>query len=296
MISGIRKINNGILLSLLSTFCFSVGNVLTKYISNDVPFTEIAFFRSFIGLVLVSGYMFNNGYTFKATHRKILFLRGLLGGSALLCSFYAISKIKLGEVSILFQLSPVFVVVFANIILKEKLPKFFYILLISSLIGCVLVIKPSFSSFGNFASFISVLGAILIGLAYVCIRALSKEHKTHMIVLYFSFTASIVALPWIRNFIMPSLNQWLVLMGIGLAATFAQFFMTKAYSVEKAGIVSMVSYVGLFLNVSWGMLIWKEYLDLYSLIGGVLILASCLILSLKVYNQKKHMVPVSLGD
>ena len=292
MISKITKIKNGILLSLLATFFFSLSNLFTKLISNQVSYTQIAFSRSFIGLIIVVGYMVWNRRTFKVKKKKILFLRGLLGGAALLCSFYAISKIKLGEVSVLYQLSPVFISVFAHIILGEKLPRFFYLLLVLSLAGCILVIKPTLSNLGNIPAFIAVLSAVLVALAYVCIRALSKEHKAHIIVLYFSFTAAIIPLPWVSYFIIPSGYQILILLVIGVVATVAQFFVTKAYGAEKAGIVSMISYTSVFFNVLWGILIWKEYLDIYSIIGGFMILSSCIILSLSVYHNKKTIAPV----
>ncbi|MCX6113553.1 MAG: DMT family transporter [Proteobacteria bacterium] len=296
MISKITSIRSGILLSLLATFFFSLTNLLTKLISSQVPFTQIACSRSLIGLIIVVGYMLWAGRTFKVKKKKILFLRGLLGGAALLCSFYAISKIKLGEVSVLYQLSPVFISVFAHLMLGEKLPRFFYLLLILSLAGCILVIKPTMSNLGNIPAFVAVLSAVLVALAYVCIRALSKEHKTHIIVLYFSFTAAIIPLPWVSYFIIPNSYQLLILLAIGVVATIAQFFVTKAYGAEKAGIVSMISYTSVFFNVLWGILIWKEYLDVYSVIGGVMILSSCVILSLSVHYNKKTIVPVVPGD
>jgi drug/metabolite transporter (DMT)-like permease len=296
MISRLRKIKNGILLSLLATFCFSLGNVFTKMISDSVPFSQIAFARSFIGLIIVASYMAWNGYTFSVKKKRILILRGMLGAVALLCSFYAISKIKLAEVSILFQLSPFFVAVFARFILKERLPRFFYILLFFSLAGCLLVMKPSFSNIGSLPALMSIVASVLAALAYVCVRSMSKEYRSHMIVLYFCLTAAIVPMPWIPFFIVPSYYQLFILLMIGVVTTFAQFFLTKAYGLEKAGVVSMVGYVGVLLNIFWGVVIWREYLDTASIIGGVLILASCVILSWSVYKKKEDMAPVLPGD
>jgi len=74
---------------------------------------------------------------------------------------------------------------------------------------------------------------------------------------------------------------------LGAVATLSQFIMTKAYSLEKAGVVSMLSYVGVFFSVAWGFLIWGEELDVYSVIGGIIIIASCSILSYKIYTKNK---------
>lgn len=281
---------SGVILSILSAFVFSISGMILKLLSSAVPFTESAFFRSFIGLIMVVVYMLANGYSFKVKNKKGLLLRGFFGGIAMLFYFYGVYKIKLGEVSILFQLTPVFVVIFGLWFLKERLPKFFYWLIILSLVGVFMIIKPGFSSFEGFAPLVVVLSALFSALAYICIRELSKEHRVHIIVYYFCIVSTLVTLPFAYEFIMPSFYELFMLVMLGLVATLAQFIMTKAYSLEQAGVVSMLSYVGVFFSVAWGYLIWGEELDIYSVIGGIIIIASCSILSYKIYTRNKVSV------
>jgi hypothetical protein len=75
--------------------------------------------------------------------------------------------------------------------------------------------------------------------------------------------------------------------------------MTKAYYFERAGIVSMISYSSIFFAVFWGILIWQEYLDVSSIIGGsfhgtrlVLILSGALLL-LQLTLADEGMYPIS---
>jgi drug/metabolite transporter (DMT)-like permease len=281
---------SGVILSVLSAFVFSISGMILKLLSSDVPFTESAFFRSFVGLVMVVIYMLANGYSFRVKNKKGLLLRGLFGGIAMLFYFYGVYKIKLGEVSILFQLTPVFVVIFALWFLKERLPRFFYWLIVLSILGVLMIVKPGFSSFEGFAPLVVVLSALFSALAYICIRELSKEHRVHIIVFYFCIVSTLVTLPFVYEFIMPSLYELFMLVMLGVVATLAQFIMTKAYSLEQAGVVSMLSYVGVFFSVAWGYLIWGEELDLYSVIGGIIIIASCSILSYKIYTKNKVSV------
>ena len=291
MINKIRSINNGIFLSLLSTFMFSVMFMLIKLVSASIPSEEIVFFRSLICTILVLLYVWANKYTLEVKNKGVLIMRGLLGAAAILCSFYTVSKIKLGEASILFQMAPVFVVIFAHFILKEALPKFFYGLLLLSVVGCLLVIKPSFTNWGSIPALVGIASTAMAAGAYICIRSLGKEHNVYVIVLYFSVTATIAPIPiMLKRFIVPNMTELVILALVGIFATMGQFFMTKAYRVEKAGIVSMTTYTGLFFNIFWGIVIWGEKLDIASIMGGLLILISCLVLSYKTYTYSNEPV------
>jgi drug/metabolite transporter (DMT)-like permease len=230
--------------------------------------------------------MLHNNISLTSGNKKLLFLRGLLGGAALLLSFYAVSKMKLSEVSILLQTTPIFVVIFAKMFLKEQLPKSFYLLMLLSICGVLFVIKPSFNSIGSIPAMLALLSAILASAAYVCIKSLRKTHSTQIVVLYFTMAAMLVPIPlmW-NNFVIPGLRDSIFLFVLGITATAGQFFMTKAYGVEKAGVVSMVNYTTVFFNMFWDIVIWSALLDLGSIVGGTLILLSSVILTIKTYSE-----------
>jgi len=285
MFGKIRDIKSGVVLALCSTFFFSVMYLFTKLASQHIPTPEVAFFRGLIGVVIVVPYMLYKGVSLTSGNKKLLFLRGLLGGIAVLLSFYAVSKMKLSEVSILLQTSPIFVVIFARMFLKEKLPKSFYFLMGLSICGVLFVIKPDVKSIGSVPAMLALFSAIVASIAYVCIKSLRKTHSTEIVVLYFTITAMVVPIPLMWNsFVVPSLMDLVLLLMVGMSATIAQFFMTKAYGVEKAGLVSMVNYTTVFFNMFWDIIIWSAVLDLGSLLGGALIILSSVILTLRSYS------------
>jgi len=289
MFDWVRKIKSGVVLSLCSTFFFSVMYLFAKLASKHIPTAEIAFFRGFIGLVLLVPYMLHKKISLTSGNKKLLFLRGLLGGVSILLSFYAVSTMKLSEVSILLQTTPIFVVIFARAFLKEKLPRFFYVLMLLSMCGVLFVIKPSFSSIGSVSAILALLSAIIASIAYVCIKSLRKTHNTYIVVFYFTVTAMLVPIPlmW-GNFVVPNPRDIALLSMVGISATIGQFFMTKAYGIEKAGLVSMVNYTTVFFNIFWDILIWGAILDMGSLIGGALIILSSLVITLKAYSDQTN--------
>jgi len=46
------RVDKGVILAILSSFTFSIMNVLVKLVSNRIPSNEIAFFRGIIGVIL----------------------------------------------------------------------------------------------------------------------------------------------------------------------------------------------------------------------------------------------------
>ncbi len=283
------QLKKGILLMLLASFTFSIMGALVKFSSTNLPSQEVVFFRSFVSLIFITIMMKIKGVTFKGNNVPLLVLRGLIGSIALLGYFYTVSEIKLGDAHILIQISPIFVVLFAYIFLREKVHKVFFILLIATLIGTTLIIKPDFTNFDNIPGVIGFFSAILAAGAYVLIRFLGKTNSSYLITLYFMGISTLLSFPiMIPTFVIPSFIELIAMIGVGLTSSVAQLLMTKAYSIEKAGYISMIGYSGVFFNIMWGYLFWSEMLDELSIIGGMLIITACISLNL-IQNREKRL-------
>ncbi len=257
-------------------------------VSTTIPTMEIVLFRSIVTFFIIAGYMLKRRYSFKAKNIPLLALRGLFGGIGLLGFFFMLSRIKLAEAGIIFQLIPVFVVILSWIFLREKLRRIELLLLLTSVVGAILVIKPGAAIGQSLPALIGLFSALVAAGAYICIRFLSRDHHSYIIILFFalgSITVSVI--PAIIYFVLPSFNDLLLLFGIGITSALAQIAMTKAYSRERAGPVAMVGHVGVVFNISWGYLFWREVLDLYSWIGGSLIVGACIILNLNIGRKGK---------
>lgn len=277
-----NRLGKGVLLALLAAVTFSFMNVFTKMISENIPSSEIVFFRSVFSAIIIIIIMHRGHHSFKGHNVPLLTLRGILGGIGLLGFFYTIANIKLADASILMHLNPLFVVIFAFFFMHEKIPRSYIYLLLLSLIGSMFIIKPGFSNANSFAAMIGVVSAIFAAGAYTCVRALGKKNNTYIIVLYFVVAAMIISFPMMINkFVIPSFLELLILFGVGVTSSLAQLFLTKAYRLEKAGIVAMTGYTGILFNAIWGYVLWNETLDIYSITGGIMIISSCLILTVK---------------
>lgn len=272
----------GILYALLAPLGFSLMNVLAKYTTHHLPSIEVVFFRSLFSLIILAAIIFIKNETLHSKQLPLLIMRGIFGALGLIGVFYTLAHLKLADASILLQLNPIFVALFALLFLKERPPKRFGMLLSLALFGAVLMIRPSFETGISFAALVGIISAIMAAAAYTCVRQLAKNNSTNIIIFYYMLVAAILSsVLAYQNYMPPTNLEWLALIGIGMTSSMAQIFLTKAYQLEKASVVAMLSYIAVLLHFTWGYLLWGETLDLFSLFGAIFIIGPCALLVLK---------------
>ncbi|SHK45642.1 Uncharacterized membrane protein [Hathewaya proteolytica DSM 3090] len=279
------KYTKGILFMLASAFLYALMNVVIK-LGNNIPLFQRLFFTNLITFIISVILVKKNRASIfgQKSNQKALFIRSLFGLMAMITNFYAISKLSIADSSMLNKLSPFFVTLFAYVILKEKMNKLQIPSLIVVFIGALLVIKPKFSMtmIPAASGFIS---AIVSGAAYTAISYIGDKEDSSTIVAHFSFVSMIgTGIPMLFNFVMPDFNMVMVLVGIGLCYGFAQITMTLAYKYAPAGEVSIYNYCNIIFAATLGFIVFKEIPDLYSLIGGIIIIITAI--TLFAYNKR----------
>ncbi|WP_051534169.1 DMT family transporter [Desulfitibacter alkalitolerans] len=271
---------NGVILAILSSLIFSIMNALVKAVSFTIPASEIVFFRSIIGTVIILILIKYSKVKFSREGIPMLSLRGLLGGLYMLAYFYTISKIPLIDAIILVNLSPVFVILLAAFLLKERLSQKAFMILPIVFLGVIFMIKPfNYSTYSVYA-LAGILAAVLAAGAATSIRYLSKKHHTYEIIFYFMAAATLISVPLMWNcFVVPTTLELFYLVCIGVVSLLAQVFLTKAFTHQSAAVVEVVRYIGIVFNAMWGFLFFAEIPDWLTVIGGTLIVAGCIALS-----------------
>src|SRR4051812_45669655 len=212
----------------------------------------------------------------------MLALRGVLGAFYLLAYFYTISKIPLADASLLAHLSPFFAIILAAILLKERIFKKALYLLPLVILGAILLVRPSNYSTYSIYAFFGILSALFAAGAATSIRYLSKKHHSYEIVFYFLATATLVSIPlmW-NNFVVPTSVELFYLVCIGVVSLLGQIFLTNAFTHENVVVVEVTRYIGIVFNAMWGFLFWTEVPDTLTILGGILIIMACILLSMK---------------
>jgi len=281
-----KTINKGILFMLLSALSFSTMGLMVRFADN-IPVFEKVFFRNLFSLFIVLFIVFKNKASLfgKKENKFLLVSRALFGVSGVILYFYAIDNMLLADASMLNKLSPFFVTLFAYLFLKEKISFIQIPGLILVFIGALLIIKPQFNItiVPSIAGFVSALCA---GAGGALVRALNKKEDYSTIVFYFSFVSVILVIPFMLfDFVIPNYSQLLGLIGTGVFAALYQLFLTLAYKYSKASDLAIYDYSTIVFSGLLGFIFYSEVPDLYSILGGLLIICSPIIVYL--YKNKK---------
>lgn len=281
----IEKKTKAIIFMLISAMGFTLMSVAVKFIP-QIPLFQKIFVRNLISC-LVAGFVLisqGRGFSIKRENFLPLFYRSFFGYIGVITNFYAVEHLYLADSNMLNKLSPITVSIFAVIFLKEKVDAKQIIGIILSFIGALFVIKPTFSM-SIIPSLSGLLSATLAGLSYTCIRYLNNKENPNIIVFYFSLFSVLGSMPLaVRDFVTPTFTQWLFLIAIGAAACLGQFFLTYAYKNAPASEVSIYNYSGIPYGIILGFLFFGEIPDIYSIIGGIIIV----VVAIYLYKHNKN--------
>lgn len=264
----------GVIYIIISALFFSIMAASVKSVP-DLPLTQKIFFRNFIGLIAVSLNIIKNKTRIKVHHPKLMLMRASFGLLGVGLYYAALERLPLADAVVLNNLSPIFVMIFAVFFLNETIKKGQKIAIGMGLMGALMVIKPTFS-LTILPALLALLSAAFAGAAYTILRKLTHYDRPQVIVFYFCLLSSIVLIPFmlIEGIVIPSLLEWIGLIGIGVSAYIAQIALTYGYKHAPASEISIYSYTNFIFSILWGVLIFHEFPDGLSIIGGVFILVS----------------------
>ncbi len=281
-----KNYGKSVLLMTVSSLSFAIMSLMVR-LAGDLPLFEKVFFRNLVALIIAVIIIYKRGDSLwgKKENRKFLILRGLGGLGGVMMYFYAISNMNLSDGTMLNKLSPFFVILFAALMLKEKLNKHQIIAVIVAFAASMLIIKPQFDivaipALAGFAS------AIFAGFAYALIRMLNnKGESPATIVFYFSLVSFILTLPGaVATFVMPSTSEWLYLLGIGVFAGIGQLLMTESYRYARASDIAPYKYMHVLFTAVISIIFLRDIPDILSIIGSLLIVGAF------VYLYRKRCV------
>lgn len=264
-----------IALMLTSALCFSIMGVFVK-LAHDVPVVEKVMFRNLVTLGVAGAIALarRRPLTGRPGNRRWLLLRSLLGIGGVGCYFWSIERLLLADAAMLNKLSPFFVFLLAGPMLGERQRRSTALALLLAFTGAILVIKPRFDV-SVIPALVGLASALFAGSAYTVLRHLRDRETPETIIFVFSAVTVALTAPLVAVGFSPPTGMapwWLA--GIGLAAAGGQFGLTAAYRHAPAAEVSLYSYAVILFSALFGFVVFAEVPDLWSGLGGILILCA----------------------
>jgi drug/metabolite transporter (DMT)-like permease len=282
--------NKGILYIILSGLSFLIVNFFVKVLGagpeqelfpglQKYPAHELVLARSIVSFAISYYIIKRRGLPVLGFNRKWLLVRGFAGMIALTIFFYSIHYLPIAIASTIQYLAPVFTVIFAMIILKEKVAKLQWLFILIAFLGVGLIGLNNLIAADQHMIIeytwlgLGIVSAAFSGIAYTAIIKLKPTDTPINIVIYFPMLSLPIMTIWcLYDFTMPKGIEWFILLVIGIFTQIAQVLMTKALHEGSAALITPFQYLGAIYAAIMGLLIFDERLSWVVYLGISLIL------------------------
>jgi drug/metabolite transporter (DMT)-like permease len=280
-------ISPGIRAMAIGAFWFSIMGLLVKLAGRRLGSMEIVLSRGVITLALSWWALRRARVSPWGTNRRLLAVRGTLGSTALLCYFYSLVHLPLGEATLIQNMNPVFATLLAAVILDEFIRAPEILCLVASLVGVMFIAHPSWLFGAGVVAptapldiAIALLGALCSGAAYTLVRKMRGTEHPLVIVFYLPLLSVPISLPFaLMEWQWPNAVEGALLLGVGVTTQLAQVSMTRGLQLERTARATTTGYLQVAFAVVWGALLLGEIPDVWTLAGAVTIIGSTLVLS-----------------
>ncbi|RWB34517.1 MAG: DMT family transporter [Mesorhizobium sp.] len=255
--------------------------------AGTLPAGQIVFFRSFFAIfpiVVFLAFQGKLGTAFSTKRPLNHIARGVVGVCAMGLGFFALTRLPLPEAITLNYAQPLLVVVFSSIFLGEAIRVYRWSAVAVGLLGVLVISWPELTLLGSGAALgdqevlgviAALVAAAISAVAMLLVRNLVQSEPTATIVLWFSVTASILALlslPFGWQALTPV--QAGLLIAAGFCGGVAQILMTAAYRHAEASVVAPFEYTSMLLGIVVGYLAFGDVPTVHMLIGGLIVVVA----------------------
>lgn len=291
---GVDARYKGIVYMLLAALGFSLMGGAAKLLKGSFGAGQLVFWRNAVGLVVLAAGFMAKPPVNKGGRFHLLLFRGMMGTTALYTLLYCILHIPLGTAMTYNLTSALFIAVFSFLLFREYHGRVVLLAVVLGFLGMLMIYKPAMHLPIHY-HLAGLLSGITAALAYITVNRLAGYYDNRIIVLAFIGTGVLVPVVFMILqqlfqippddvfFILwkwPSGMEWFYISWLGLAALFGQYFVTKAYGADKAGVVSAIGYANIIFSVFIGMMLGDAFPDWMSLMGISFIILSGVIISL----------------
>lgn len=265
---------------LVGLALFSVLNGVIKSLMVTFPVNQVVFFRNALALVtlLLMARSFGGLQALRVNSPGPLVTQGVLFTAVLGFVYVAYGLMPLADATAISFLQPLLVVMLSWRLLGEKVSNTGWVAVALGLFGVLLMIRPTGNS-SIFGVVMALIGTVFSAAYMIHQRDLSRQESTLAITFWTLAGCALLTLPTLPFFwVQPTAEQWVWLIGNGLASGFCQYITTRALFHAPAATVAPLKYTMIVWAVVIGFFWFGEVPSLGMLAGSaIVILASYLV-------------------
>ncbi|MFD0982797.1 MULTISPECIES: DMT family transporter [Tropicimonas] len=283
-----------VLWMVVTGLCFVGVQATVKYIGPRVPAAEAAFLRYLLGLVFLLP-MLPALRRARISRRAwgLFAFRGLVQAVAVICWFYAMTRITLAEVTAMNYLNPIYITLGAAVFLGEPLAARRLAAIGVAFLGALVILRPGLRPLdpGHFAMIVT---ALCFAASYLIAKRMTGEVGPTVVVAMLSIMVTIALVPFAAAvWVTPSWGDLGWLMIVAAFATGGHYAMTLAFQAAPMAVSQPVTFLQLIWATLLGAVAFGEALDGWVVLGGGLIMASVSFIAYREARLRMRATPPS---
>ena len=281
----------GALLIILAGTCWGVISILINYLSAaGLGEMQISFLRQFFAvLVFALVILIRDRTKFRIPVKDLglIMLVGFINGVLFnFLYFYTIVHSRASIAVVLLYTSPVFVIILARIIFKEKITRNKFIALVLTVVGCVFVTGVLGEGYTPPAA--AILTGVLTGLAYalnnILTSAAVKKNDPLTVTMYTLLFSFMFLIPFSGlNSLTAMCRANPMILAVAflmclVTAVLAQYFFSVGLKLIESGKAAIYGATEPIVGSLVGIIIFHEESNLMKIIGIVMVIAAILLI------------------
>ncbi|WP_347824863.1 DMT family transporter [uncultured Planktomarina sp.] len=264
----------GAALMVAGVFCMASMDVMTKILGHSIPVAQIVWLRFVSQALLVgAGLLIARHPVFTSAHIKLHMVRGLATTFSSYMFFMGIIYLSLADATALIQLGPVMVTLGAVLVLGETIGRRRILGIAAAFLGAMLIIRPGSSVMAPASAF-PILGAIGFTVYALATRFVRSDGPWTALFLQgvfgMLFSSLLVPFFW-QPIALAALPVVAALVGFGILG---HLLMIRAFAAAPASDIAPYGYAGLLFAVIFGLLLFGEIPDGFTLSGALVIVSA----------------------
>ena len=221
--------------------------------------------------------------------RLLVTFRGSLLVMATVLNFIALNYLPLSVTSTIMNSAPIMVTALAIPLLGEQVGPWRWAGVILGFIGVVIVIRPFGESF-HWATLLILMNAIGLALFSILTRQMAGRISPQTMQIYMGALGTVVLLPFaLWAWTTPATPaQWAAMLAVGLWAWIGHEMFSRAHLHAEAALLMPFSYVFILYVTLGGYLLFGNIPDGATLVGGVIIVGSGLLIWWRESAARRH--------
>ncbi len=269
---------------LLSVLGLAVMQSLARYLGPAVSSWTKTFYRSLFTIVFILAWMAFRREKLRFNNWLLLLTRGLAGAISITFFFWSIDLIGLLTATMYLYVYPVFTILFAVLLFKERFSWWILVPLSAAVGGLYLIVNPVFESF-TLRHGVGLATALSGGIARAALRQLrNSDSPSNIVILFMSFAVVISGVgvslmpgqSWSffpsKDLTIPTI--WILLIAIALFSALSHILVTVAFRSLSTAVASIMTMLVLPITAVIAVFYFREALTVYKIVGGLLITAA----------------------